>query len=334
MIELRDDELRFSFPEVHSEAKCRIRFHRTLRIPDDNREYALPAGLGLFPVRDVDALGGATSGMRERGGVAISMHRAEALWIDFQGDYPMAVKIAAGKIDAITGEEWTEALSDDPQNYAVVPKQPWLDGYSVGEGRIRQFVAAQLGEGLTAEEQLTGGAESGGLQILVRPMRPSRWERLKARREAARRAQVDYAMMMPCFKKHNIDIPEMGLAAGGLMRQRIYKDKHGLKAWHRKQSSRCWVHIAEAGAWTALAGEPATTKPPTPADYARAQMPWFDYYDEGAALKGSKKLAGLDSYAAAKAKKGEKSPEGENPWPVPPPGKPIKPGDVVREGPF
>ena len=49
MIELRDDELVFRFPEVHEDAVCTIGFQRTLRIPDDNRDYPLPPGLGAFP---------------------------------------------------------------------------------------------------------------------------------------------------------------------------------------------------------------------------------------------------------------------------------------------
>ena len=43
--------------------------------------------------------------------------------------------------------------------YVVVPGQPWLDGFSVGEGLIRQFVALPLGVGDSLEKQLTGRAE-------------------------------------------------------------------------------------------------------------------------------------------------------------------------------
>ncbi len=42
MIELNDDQLVFSFPEVHPQAKLTISFQRTLRIPDDDNEYPLP----------------------------------------------------------------------------------------------------------------------------------------------------------------------------------------------------------------------------------------------------------------------------------------------------
>jgi hypothetical protein len=38
MIELRNDRLVFSFPEVHREAVLEIDFQRTLRIPDDGRD--------------------------------------------------------------------------------------------------------------------------------------------------------------------------------------------------------------------------------------------------------------------------------------------------------
>lgn len=50
MIELLNDKLIFRFPDVHPEAECSIDFQRTLRIPDDNREYPLPPGLGRFPI--------------------------------------------------------------------------------------------------------------------------------------------------------------------------------------------------------------------------------------------------------------------------------------------
>ena len=54
MIELMNNQLTFRFPEVHQKAACSIDFQRTLRIPDDNREYPLPPGLGRFPVEHVD----------------------------------------------------------------------------------------------------------------------------------------------------------------------------------------------------------------------------------------------------------------------------------------
>ena len=81
------------------------------------------------------------------------------------GGYPFAVHVAAGKIDAVTGEEWGRGLQRAPAELPGRPEQPWLDGYCVEKGSIRQFVAMPLGAGYTAEEQITGEAEHGGLQL-------------------------------------------------------------------------------------------------------------------------------------------------------------------------
>ncbi len=107
-------------PEVHQKAVCYIDFQRTLRIPDDNREYPLPPGMGRFPVEHVDDFADSLpESWRAHGGVFVPMYQSEALWINFSGDYPCAVKIAAGKINAVSGESWSNGLSDDPQDYAV-----------------------------------------------------------------------------------------------------------------------------------------------------------------------------------------------------------------------
>ena len=57
MIELKNDALVFTFPEVHPDAALRLEFQRTLRIPDDEGDYPLPPGLGAFPLRHVDDFG-------------------------------------------------------------------------------------------------------------------------------------------------------------------------------------------------------------------------------------------------------------------------------------
>ena len=85
MIELKRDQLIFRFPEVHKDAECRISFQRTLRIPDDNRDYSLPPGLGEFPLNLVDDYGDSVPGAwNTRGGVFLPMYQAEALWLDFR----------------------------------------------------------------------------------------------------------------------------------------------------------------------------------------------------------------------------------------------------------
>ena len=296
-IELQNNQLIFRFPNVHAEAELTIEFQRTLRIPDDNREYYLPPGLGKFPLYRVDDYpDNLPHTWEEHGGVFLPMYQTEAMWINFHADYPMAVKIAAGKINAVTGAAWKDELSNTPQDYLVVPGQPWLDGFCVEKGLIRQFVAMPLGEGYTAEEQLTGEAEHGGLQIAVYPMQASIYE-------ARQNERMQYLSDVVCM-----DAPpsEMGLAPGGLMRQEIYEDEYGFDVWETSIRSRCFVHIVNSVQLVHLTGCEPPSKPPTAQHYTARGLPWFDYYGKDlSALEGAKKLAGLDSVAVTQLKTGK-----------------------------
>ena len=303
MITLESDRLTFRFPEVELYARCTIDFQPTLRIPDDGRHYPLPPGLGRLPVRHVDDYADRLpAAWLRRGGVLLPMHQAEALWLSFGWrDYPFAIKVATGKICAVTGASWSKRLNRDPQDYMVVPDQPWLDGYCVEKGLVRQFVAMPLGDGYTVEEQLTGAAEHGGLQIIAFPMKRERYEQI----QESERLRLEY--MAQCVAESNVlyDRCDMGLAPGGRMRQEIYDDPYGLDAWDQRHSSRCFVNIVNSRQWLAITGERPPTEPPTAARYAKAGLPWFDYYSELEAVDATETLKGVSSVAALGARKGE-----------------------------
>ena len=330
MIELKQDRLVVSFPEVHPNARLTIEFQRTLRIPDDDRTYPLPPGLGCFPLRHVDDF--ATDVPRDwidHGGVFLPMYQSEALWLNFNGSfvpdravaYPMAVKIAAGKINAVTGDSWTDGLHRPPQDYVVIPGQPWLDGYCVTKGVIRQFVAQPLGAGYTAEEQITGRAEHGGIQIVAYPMRRDVFERRFPRRPPAL-ARVGVASVEAVEVRYRkVAMEEMGLAPGGRMRQEIYDDPFDQADWAHDTQSRCFVHLANSMVWRSITGDDPPTTPPTAREYTKAGLPWFDYYSDAKALQGGKRLKGLQSVAQlAKQKGGVPLPENQ----------PVDPGNVVE----
>jgi hypothetical protein len=306
MFTLDRNKLEVRFPDVHPRAKLEIEFQRTLRVPDDNRDYPLPAGLGRFPVRHVDDYPETTPGKwKEHGGVLIPMYQSEALWINFHADYPMAVKVAAGKINAVTGKPFTNELSDDPQDYLVVPQQPWLDGFCIRKGMVRQFVAMPLGEGFTAEEQLTGEATHGGIQLICYPMRREKYEEILARREPA----INMRLAPTACYSVGAGMT-MGLAPGGMIRQQIHKDRYGLRAWDLDTMSRCFVHLANSEVWQEITGEAPPDSPITKQRYLDARIPWFDFYFADAyALQGSERLAGMDSVAAKTIKKGDPAEE-------------------------
>jgi hypothetical protein len=313
MIELKHDALAFSFPEVHPDARLSIDFQRTLRIPDDDRTYPLPPGLGRFALRHVDDFAKTVpAAWLEHGGVMLPMYQSEALWLNFDGHwsetrgtvYPFAVKVATGKIDAVTGQDYTSGVHRRPQDYVVVPGQPWLDGYCVEKGIIRQFVAMPLGAGYSAEEQITGEAAFGGLQLAAYPMKREVFERRFPKRAPTRmraswREELCMAAPPPAAGA------DMGLAPGGRMHQEIEADAFDLHDWDVNAGSRCFVHLANSLVWQALTGQPPPTPPPTAKAYTDAGLPWFDHYVEGEALEGSNVLAALKSVLAMGRQKGD-----------------------------
>ena len=318
MIELQSDCLSVSFPELAQQPALTIDLQRTLRIPDDGKDYPLPPGLGSFPLRHIDDYArGVPASWLKRGGVLVPIWQAEAMWLFFKSDYvegraaryPFAVKVATGKISAITGEPWRRGLSRNPQNYLVTPQQPWLDGYCVEKGIIRQFVAMPLGEGYSVEEQLTGEAEFGGLQIEVFPMRAEVFERRFPVVARTYLMEMEFGGVAFCAMAGG-----MGLAPGGRMRQEIYADRYSIDDWDTEHASRCFVHLVNSVTWQAVTGQRPPSRPPTARQYTEAGYPWFDYYDaELKALDGSKKLAGVKSVKEkGKEKRTASLPENES----------------------
>lgn len=285
---------------------CRIAFQRTLRIPDDGRTYPLPPGLGTFPVLPVSHFADRVpDDWRRHGGVFIPMHQREALWIDFTGSdgfEQTAVKVGIGKVNAVTGDPWDDRLpsgsAERTQDYLVVPKQPWLDGINVGNGRIRQFVAVPLGSDYTVEGQVTGEEVWGGIQFLMvpgkprpRPEAPPRGTMMK-RIERARPAADGEPMVRVHAQALQESPSAMGLGAGGTMDQKVYPDPFGIRHWDQAQAGRVFVHIANAAMFREITGKEPPPSPVSAADYSRNGLPWFGLYDsDEQSLAASETLA-------------------------------------------
>jgi hypothetical protein len=278
-----------------------VTFQRTLRIPDDGHTYPLPPGLGRFPVLKVeDYLDQVPSLWREQGGVFIPMYQREALWLGFHAApwKPNAVKIAVGRVNALSGEPDNQALHGDPQDYVVCPDQPWLDGIHTGQGTIRQFVAMPLGLGYTIEASLTDAETFGGIQITVFEPKPGKFPDEPTVK--TNRGLVRAAMPKPG------GIAAMGLGAGGVMKQKIYPDPYGIDVWDQDNYGQVFVHIVNSTAFFEITG---LKPPPTPIDaktYAHYGLPWFDLYDEAKGdVAPSEPLARVKTIATRDAERGE-----------------------------
>ncbi|MYW45945.1 hypothetical protein GT346_22110, partial [Streptomyces sp. SID161] len=168
-----------------------VRFVRTLRLPETGT-HPLPPGLGEFPVRRVaDYADRVPQEWRARGGVLLPVYLREAMWLSFAGTAePAALQVGVGKECAVSGEPWRDRLSRHPQNYVVLPRQPWLDGINSGKGTVRQFVAVPLGLGATVEGQVTGEEVWGGVQLRAFPLKEeplAEWRRRERDRQRALR---------------------------------------------------------------------------------------------------------------------------------------------------
>jgi len=258
---------------VHIGERFGVTFQRTLRIPDDGRDYPLPPGLGVFPVfaaaQYVERLPPA---LRDPGAVFIPMYQREALWLGFDAPpwKPSAVTVAVGRINAVSGEPWHSTLHADPQDYLVCPPQPWLDGINAGQGVVRQFVAMPLGAGYTIEAALTGVEEVGGIQISVYEPRPGRFPEQAPPVET--RGPTRFAARAP--------VQTMGLGAGGRMRQKIYPDPHGIDTWEPERGGHVTVHIVNSAQFRELTGLAPPSTPVSARTYTEHGLPWFDLYDE------------------------------------------------------
>jgi len=261
VIQLNHDQLLFSFPEVHPDAKLMVEFQRTLRIPDGEREFPLLPGLGrfpLFPVQDLVAQGKAP--WLEQVEAMLPMYQSEAMWLSFQPSYsvahetfyPFAVKISAGSRDAVTGRTCSPALHRNPQDYLVLNQQSWLGGFSNGHGTVHQFVAVPFGnKELGGDNQHNGN--QGRLQIEVFPL--------------ARQA-FDLYFPSDSWKAHLSADTDRATGIGAEPRephselepQRLNGHSFRHEDWDRDTRASYSLHLANSLQWCSMTGSP----PPSP----------------------------------------------------------------------
>lgn len=330
------EQVRISGAALELPGGVTVRFMRTLRLPEQGT-HPLPPGLGTFPLRRVADFGGRVpQEWRAHGGVLLPVYQREAMWLSFSSPVPAALQVGVGKVCAVSGQPWSDRLSRDPQNYVVLPRQPWLDGINSGPGTIRQFVAVPLGLGATVEGQVSGEEVWGGVQLQVFELRDgplAQWRAEQSRRTVTTRgpwgvAAEDAASAgggPPAFppmapggppptpRRAARPAPAMGLGAGGRMRQEVYRDDRPAGDWRDEPSGRVFVHLSTAPQWRTITGEPAPASPVDRAAYNSAGLPWFAYYDaDGEDLAATEPLTGVRPV-------GDWLGDDEQPWVAPTP---------------
>ncbi|MFE2967961.1 hypothetical protein ACFXKC_30630 [Streptomyces sp. NPDC059340] len=336
---MADDAVRIDGNTLRLPGGVRVRFMRTLRLPETGT-HELPPGLGEFPVRRVeDHADTVPAQWRARGGVMLPVYLREAMWLSFAGSTePAALQVGVGKVCAVSGRPWSSLLAQDPQNYVVLPRQPWLDGINSGKGTVRQFVAVPLGLGATVEGQVTGEEVWGGLQLQsfrLNDAELAKWRELERRRTVSTRSVKSVSAhgaappapgaamaAAPASAARPRSAPAMGLGVGGSMRQEVYVDERSRGAWAREPAGRVFVHLVTPPEWRRITGE---APPPSPVDraaYTKAGLPWFEYYDDTA-----QDVAPTDTLSSVRPV-GEWLGDDHEPWQEPSPHQVKQLGDV------
>merc|ERR1719230_1001549 len=98
----------------------------------------------------------------------------------------------------------------------------------------------------------------------------------------------------------------MGIAAGGLISQKLYADPRSRRWYDTERASRCFVHVVNSRDWQAVTGRPMPRTPVSAQSYTDAGLPWFQLYDEAKCqVAPCKALASVQSISAIDAANGQ-----------------------------
>ena len=292
--------------------QAEITFQRTIRVPDGRTPAYLPPGLGQFLIYNVKDYREKCPESWEDGGIFIPMHDKEAVWMNFHlvGNNPRALVIGAGNVNAITGNPLKVGM-ETPQNYVVIPTQPWLDGWKDTDGVIYQFVATEYlgGEGLTVGEQILGEeSKTGGIGIAVFAPKDESLTAYKPFKEYPISGAYDEKPWLygagATFSVAAAAAPvtrsfkEMGLGKGGKIHQKIYPDpfvegKTINDVWKDEPEAHIAIYLVDAEAFEEITGKKV---PPMPESFDDYEGPYFKLPDGAMPdTLGSKTFSGLKS---------------------------------------
>jgi len=279
MIQLTNNQLRFTFPRIQAElddrhsgitkwipgyvrnsktaeriltqlaksnvpASVTVDVIRTLRLPNDGKIYHHPPGFGRFPLSSVDEHRVPASWQR-RGGVMLPLGDTESLFFDFQGEYPVAIKVTAGGRNIVSGRPWTPGLEWAPQDYLV---QTVSAGFVAGFGLCRQFEPLR---DVTSLEVL------GGFLIEVFPVKrhvafdgrlksalpTNLYKRITSPKPSTRTPEL------PTYFTNTKHEPKARVSQGGLYRQAITPDPRHINDYDFDEAVRCFVQPVDLDAW-------------------------------------------------------------------------------------
>jgi hypothetical protein len=199
------------------------------------------------------------------------MLEGEGTWLQFSDNYPCAIKIGVGRINALNGKRWTDGLDSSECDYITAPPQPALDGFRTQDDVVCQFAVRRTGA--DPQEEQTHAVGIGTFRIIVYPMKKERYERLQTGDAWTNGDTLRSCNMVPSRSEPK----SLSLAAGGRLWERLYSDPFGIDAWDQAAATRCLVSLVEVRSLNDASGFAVGHLPPpiNPADYQEPDAPWF-----------------------------------------------------------
>jgi hypothetical protein len=89
---------------------------------------------------------------------------------------------------------------------------------------------------------------------------------------------------------------EMGISAGGKMKQKIIQDPFGVNHWDTTCFGRCFVHIVNSAMYQQITGKAPPSTPISAKTYSSYGYKWYDMYEENvSSVQGSNILDNVKS---------------------------------------
>jgi hypothetical protein len=250
VIETKHDAVVFSFPEVHSAARCTVVFQRTLRVPPGRRGRGPSPGLGRYSLHVANLPGRVSREIRGGEGIVFPMYQSEAFLIILIGRYPCAVSVTREGKNVLTGRTTRDERLWRPGDYVTFPRHPLTEWFCFGGEKEKIFAAAPLGGGET------------GLTITVLPMSGPDFERYRAAAVSTVSAQA----VSPAA-----DSPYRGEPSAPSLKGAFFQPAKG---------NRCTVSPLDTVTYRQVTGRPPGGKPLSISDYLSSGVPWKKEYGE------------------------------------------------------
>lgn len=255
-----------------------VKFQRPPRPPDDARIYVFSTGWEEVPLRPAtDFLETLPASWLKQTAFLMPINASDPFLIRFTSNYPFAVKLALGNLDAVTGESPLSGLQKEPRNYLVVSGESTVKGI-----KERSFVLP-LDAGCAVNKPFFADQKIGRIDLQICPLRPESHfseevahsippalREFFARLVYGPSNHAKWAEMMRAEEQQRTEC--LTDESGAIVLGRKYEDEFDpqlieeltdlreVADWDQAQSECCSIHVCNSSVWRQI----TRTNPPQP----------------------------------------------------------------------